>query len=66
MQRRQLIKCLTAGALFSSLLPAFATEPVTLKVGASPLVTGDILEFVKHAGFCREFYLYGRLLLKKD
>ena len=49
MQRRQLIKCLTAGALFSSLLPAFATEPVTLKVGASPLVTGDILEFVKPA-----------------
>ena len=49
MQRRQLIKCLTAGALFSSLLPAFATETVTLKVGASPLVTGDILEFVKPA-----------------
>ena len=49
MQRRQLIKYLTAGALFSSLLPAFATEPVTLKVGASPLVTGDILEFVKPA-----------------
>ena len=49
MQRRQLIKYLTAGALFSSLLPAFATEPVTLKVGASPLVTRDILQFVKPA-----------------
>ena len=31
------------------MLPAFAAEPVTLKVGASPLVTGDILEFVKPA-----------------
>ena len=47
MQRRQLIKGLAAGAIVSTLLPAFAAEPVTLKVGASPLVTGDILEFVK-------------------
>lgn len=46
MQRRQLIKGLAAGAIVSTLLPAFAAEPVTLKVGASPLVTGDILEFV--------------------
>ncbi|KAB6643677.1 methionine ABC transporter substrate-binding protein, partial [Phocaeicola vulgatus] len=44
MQRRQLIKGLAAGAIVSTLLPAFAAEPVTLKVGASPLVTGDILE----------------------
>ena len=43
MQRRQLIKGLAAGAIVSTLLPAFAAEPVTLKVGASPLVTGDIL-----------------------
>ena len=49
MQRRQLIKGLAAGAIVSTLLPAFAAEPVTLKVGASPLVTGDILEFVKPA-----------------
>lgn len=47
MQRRQLIKGLAAGAIVSTLLPAFAAEPVTLKVGASPLVTGDILEFSK-------------------
>ena len=49
MQRRQLIKGLAAGAIVSTLLPAFAAEPVTLKVGASPLVTGDILESVKPA-----------------
>lgn len=45
MQRRQLIKCLTAGALFSSLLPAFATEPVTL---AKKGINLKIIEFTDY------------------
>lgn len=49
MQRRVFVKFLTAGAVLTSSAWPFlsAAEPVTLKVGASPLVTGDILEFVK-------------------
>lgn len=50
MQRRQLIKFLGSSVLLSgpaSFIVAKAAEAVTLKVGASPLVSGDVLEFVK-------------------
>lgn len=51
MQRRSLVKGAFAGFLAVSFLSlaatSFAADTVTLKVGASPLVSGDVLNFVK-------------------
>lgn len=48
MKKRFLLKLLAVSAFAASLGTAsMATEPVTIKIGASPVPAGDILNFVK-------------------
>ena len=48
MKKRFLLKLLAVSAFVASLgTISMAAEPVTIKIGASPVPAGDILNFVK-------------------